>query len=354
MHPTAARLQNLASSWLLLGATFAFYSWAPHFQKYLTEPHRLFYVEFTGADYVNFVVVAYALGLMLLYLMEPKPGVSKSVYCLRAIARVVGAPRVTWREGLPTEERLGLLTILLKAFFAPLMLVWLLGHVENMLANGFELVVAGSRIRTDFLAVFNSHGYWFLLQVVIFADVFFFTIGYLIEHPRLGNEIRSVDPTWLGWAVTLACYPPFNEISSAILGWQASDFPHFDNATAHVGLNLLLLVLMAVYASASIALNLKASNLTHRGIIRRGPYAYVRHPAYVCKNLAWWIAAIPMVTAAFERSLWDGVLSASSVVGWSMVYVLRALTEEDHLRRIDSEYDEYASRVRYRFIPGIY
>ena len=35
------------------------------------------------------------------------------------------------------------------------------------------------------------------------------------------------------------------------------------------------------------------------------------------------------------------------------VYVLRALTEEDHLRRVDGEYDAYCRKVRYRFVPGI-
>jgi protein-S-isoprenylcysteine O-methyltransferase Ste14 len=37
-----------------------------------------------------------------------------------------------------------------------------------------------------------------------------------------------------------------------------------------------------------------------------------------------------------------------------MLYALRALTEEDHLREVDGEYAAYAARVRWRFIPGIY
>ncbi|MCK7492814.1 MAG: hypothetical protein MZW92_15765 [Comamonadaceae bacterium] len=73
-----------------------------------------------------------------------------------------------------------------------------------------------------------------------------------------------------------------------ILGAPVSDFHQFDDPTLH-GLNVLLLVLMAIYASASVALGLKAGNLTHRGIVARGPYAFIRHPAYTCKNMAWWI-----------------------------------------------------------------
>jgi protein-S-isoprenylcysteine O-methyltransferase Ste14 len=203
------------------------------------------------------------------------------------------------------------------------------------------------------LAVFNVHGFWFLFQVILFLDVFFFTIGYLVEMPVLKNQIRSVDPTLLGWAVALACYPPFNNVTSSIMGWTPIDFPQFETPVVHVSVNFLLLSLMAIYTSASVALNFKASNLTHRGIIATGPYRFIRHPAYTCKNLAWWIAAIPGVTAAYEASFFQFASAIASVAGWSIIYTLRALTEEDHLRKVDGEYDNYCQRVRYRFIPGL-
>jgi protein-S-isoprenylcysteine O-methyltransferase Ste14 len=115
----------------------------------------------------------------------------------------------------------------------------------------------------------------------------------------------------------------------------------------------VLLALMALYASASVALGFKASNLTHRGIVSRGPYRWVRHPAYTCKNLAWWIGAIPVVSAAFGTSWMQGVQTLAAVAGWSMLYVLRAVTEEDHLRGVDGDYAASAARVRWRFIPGV-
>ena len=191
------------------------------------------------------------------------------------------------------------------------------------------------------------------MQVILFVDVLLFTLGYLIELPSLKNEIRSVDPSLLGWAAALLCYPPFNSITSYVLGYQASDFPQFDDPTAHMVLNLILLTLMAIYASASVALGFKASNLTHRGIVARGPYAVIRHPAYTCKNMAWWIGSVPLVSAAFSQSLSSGVLALASVVGWTMLYILRALTEEDHLRSVNGEYAAYAAHVRFRFIPGL-
>jgi protein-S-isoprenylcysteine O-methyltransferase Ste14 len=118
-------------------------------------------------------------------------------------------------------------------------------------------------------------------------------------------------------------------------------------------LNALLLLLMAIYASSSVALGWRASNLTHRGIVDRGPYAVVRHPAYICKNMAWWLGSFPIIGEAFSKSAIAGLWSILSIFAWSMLYFLRAVTEEDHLRKVDGEYAAYAARVKYRFIPGI-
>jgi protein-S-isoprenylcysteine O-methyltransferase Ste14 len=270
------------------------------------------------------------------------------------LQKLLCAPlRSSHRESLSAEERLGMLTILLKAFFAPLMVAWLLGHTTHMINNGVYLANHLELLRSGFLAVFNARGFWFLLQVTLFLDVLFFTLGYLVEMPALKNQIRSVDPTLLGWVVALACYPPFNHVTSTVLSWTPEQFPQFETPAIHLAANFLLLGLMAVYTSASVALNFKASNLTHRGIIASGPYRFVRHPSYTCKNLAWWIAAIPAVHVALETSLWSALLVLASVGGWTLIYVLRALTEEDHLRKVDDEYDRYCKKVRYRFVPGV-
>ncbi len=111
---------------------------------------------------------------------------------------------------------------------------------------------------------------------------------------------------------------------------------------------------MAAYAAASVALGFRASNLTNRGIVASGPYAIVRHPAYVTKNLAWWIGAVPFLISAAEKNprLLPGVLF--SLCAWSFVYYLRAVTEERHLKMAGNGYAEYVRKVPYRFIPGLW
>ena len=281
-----------------------------------------------------------------------QPRDSKSLRCIRAIAAFIRSPVARWREGLGREDRVAVLTTLLKAFYGPLMAMALMSFCMGAITHGIGIANEGL-LSGGFRAQFDRHGFWFLMQLILFVDVLIYTVGYLVELPQVDNEIRSVDPTVLGWAAALACYPPFNVITGTILGSQTSDFPRFDNPTTHLMLNFALLALMAIFTSASVAMGFKASNLTHRGIVARGPYALVRHPAYTSKNLAWWIGAIPAVSAAFSHSLVDGIQAVASVVGVTMLYIVRALTEEDHLRRVDGEYADYSTKVRYRFIPGV-
>jgi protein-S-isoprenylcysteine O-methyltransferase Ste14 len=73
---------------------------------------------------------------------------------------------------------------------------------------------------------------------------------------------------------------------------------------------------------SSIAFGIRFSNLTHRGIITNGPYRYTRHPAYISKNLSWWLIAIPFIvvndndTASQQACL--------MLFGMNAIYYMRA------------------------------
>ena len=93
-----------------------------------------------------------------------------------------------------------------------------------------------------------------------------------------------------------------------------------------------------------MAFGLRFSNLTHRGIITRGPYAWVRHPAYIAKNIAWWTMSIQG---------FSGPLQFLFLALWNVVYYVRAVTEERHLGQ-DPDYRAYCRHVKYKFIPGVW
>ena len=312
------------------------------------------------------VMAAYAILLVPYYAANPWLR-SKSSIFLRGlwfmVLRQRRAPRATpsgHRLRLPLAHPLSPLArqaglaLLLKFFFAPLMLNWCLGHISDVCATLLQLF----RTADDGMPLrmlFDTSLFWASFQLILFVDTLLFTLGYLIEMPSLNNRIRSVDPTFFGWFVCLACYPPFNDFTLRFLEWQSADSPQFGNDVVHIAINVMILVALAIFSWASIALGWKASNLTNRGIVTHGPYRYVRHPAYAAKNLAWWLGAMPTLGMMLAIGSWRSVAYCLvALCGWTALYALRALTEERHLLMIDNGYERYMKDVRWRFVPGLW
>ncbi len=85
---------------------------------------------------------------------------------------------------------------------------------------------------------------------------------------------------------------------------------------------------------------------TDRGhrVISTGPYAVVRHPGYVGASL--WALGSPVIAgSAF------GLIPAGVTV---LILILRTYLEDKTLRAELSGYAEYAQRIRYRLLPGIW
>ncbi|HEX8513371.1 MAG TPA: isoprenylcysteine carboxylmethyltransferase family protein, partial [Allosphingosinicella sp.] len=102
----------------------------------------------------------------------------------------------------------------------------------------------------------------------------------------------------------------------------------------------LLVLLTGVYAWATVAFGIRFSNLTHRGILTHGPYAWTKHPAYVSKNLFWWLATLPFF--ATTGNMTDMIRNSFVMALVAGVYYWRARTEERHLSA-DPAYREYAA-----------
>ena len=79
-------------------------------------------------------------------------------------------------------------------------------------------------------------------------------------------------------------------------------------------------------------------------VIDTGPYAYVRHPGYA--GFLGWILSAPLLLA----SAWAFVPALLAVAG----LVIRTALEDRTLHDELSGYPEYAARVRFRLIPGIW
>lgn len=332
---------------LFLGLSLTFYTQiSPWHRSSLGQM-----LHFGGDGAIVFSVFDAYVWLILLYVAvlpfyyRRTAAESKALVVVRA-----GWQKIRNGRTFDADEALALRILLLKFFFAPLMVSWLLQHLAAF--SGLTSL-PGSGATMNWVELYNKHLHAPLIHVVVFVDVLCFTFGYLVDHPKLKNGFVSVDPTLSGWLVCLICYQPFNQGLTAFIGWYSSDTPTVGDPHLQFAINISVLLAFAIYSTASANLGFKASNLTNRGIVRHGVYRWIRHPAYTFKNLAWWLGAMPPLLVALQTSVLGSIAILLSLCGWTAIYIARALTEERHLLMADNGYREYMQQVRYRFIPGL-
>ena len=196
-----------------------------------------------------------------------------------------------------------------------------------------------------------------LIGAMFMIDVAFATVGYALTLKPLDAHIRSANPYAAGWTAALICYPPFILMDGPLNYYPGTagenGWTHWLEGAplALAFMGFLLVLLTGIYAWATVAFGIRFSNLTHRGILTHGPYAWSKHPAYLAKNLFWWLAAMPFLATTGNPV--DMVRNTALLAIVSGVYYWRARTEERHLGA-DPDYRDYAAWMeRYGPIPKL-
>ena len=126
---------------------------------------------------------------------------------------------------------------------------------------------------------------------------------------------------------------------------QASDVPL---ALQMLGLAMYLLstgFIMWVFRVNSFAAPVvKVQTERHHHVISSGPYAWVRHPMY--SGVMLFFFGAPLLVGS-----WWGVLIAPL---FAVLFAVRAGIEERALVAGLPDYADYAARVRYRLVPGVW
>jgi hypothetical protein len=223
-----------------------------------------------------------------------------------------------------------------KGFFLALMVVYLNGNIG-------ELGTALGGLLNEPLPWYQRNWYPLFYSIGYVVDLLFCVVGYTITLRLFDSHIRSTEPTAFGWVIALMCYMPFyRTIGDMYLNYQGSFY--WDNWLAGVpwlknvwGGAIVLLVF--VYGLATVSFGLRFSNLTYRGVITNGPYRYTKHPAYLSKNLSWWLISVPWV---WQDDFFTALRHCCLLALLNLVYYLRARTEENHLSLRDPDYVAYA------------
>ena len=237
-----------------------------------------------------------------------------------------------WRDARRFDVANLYRTWLVKAFFVPIMFVWLSSSTHNVVA--FDLSAASWS---------NLRAYDFLYDFIFFVDLLFCTVGYAMSFRLTDSHVRTAEPTMLGWVVALFCYPPFyNLMSRQYVPYDSASFGSWLEPlpTLRWVWAIVVLLLITIYVLATVAFGIRFSNLTHRGILTNGPYRFTKHPAYVSKNLSWWMVSVPFLLVKGHSPL-DSVKHCLGLLAINFMYFMRAKTEERHLSR-DPVYVEYA------------
>jgi protein-S-isoprenylcysteine O-methyltransferase Ste14 len=149
-------------------------------------------------------------------------------------------------------------------------------------------------------------------------------LGILLITPTLGTLIVAGLDKRFGWSLPLAVVVHlvaliFYALAQGLFTWAMASNKFF---------------------SGTVRIQKERGHTVASG----GPYRYVRHPGYV-SYIASWIA-----TSLALGSLW-ALIPAGLVMG---LMVVRTALEDKTLQAELDGYKDYAARVRYRLLPGVW
>jgi protein-S-isoprenylcysteine O-methyltransferase Ste14 len=141
---------------------------------------------------------------------------------------------------------------------------------------------------------------------------------------------------WCAWFVVMS-------LDAARFAW--SNVPLWLHALGAAAIAVSMYIIFLIMRTNTFAVPVVKIQ-TERGhrVISDGPYAIVRHPMYGGTLLL--IAGIPLLLGS-----WWGLVFAPLIV---LLFAVRAVMEERTLMAELPGYTDYAARVRYRLIPGVW
>lgn len=243
--------------------------------------------------------------------------------------------------------------IVIKSFFVPVMVISCIHWWKRWELDAASAISTFSSLQEGMpvLSKLLNTGFAGASDLLFILDVTVAMLGYLTSCRFLDTHFVSVEPTFSGWLVAMICYPPFNVFFEGLaltrVAMVCPESLFQRDLVGALALSIGITAMLCIYSWSTLAFGLRFSNLTNRGIICSGPYRIVRHPAYAAKNVAWWLALIAVVY--LERSV-DPIVVLVMIL-LSLTYWGRAITEERHLL-LETHYQEYCQKVKWRFLPG--
>jgi len=205
-------------------------------------------------------------------------------------------------------------------------------HVSEMFRRRFADLLLFCVTSTELVILFLLTP-TFTITDWIYVLQHFIVLGIALTRPQPKVRDYSIAPSM---AVGAAYAYPYAQV--IYLRWSpgyvASPSAGLVLVTLAAGLSLVSLLTMRRLFGVRPAL---------RGLVRSGPYRFVRHPMYLSYILA---------DIGYNLQEWNFVTLLLVLVGWiSLVYRIHA---EERVLSQHPEWPAYAVLVRYRLFPGIW
>lgn len=173
----------------------------------------------------------------------------------------------------------------------------------------------------------------------------------LYRDPAQLQERSQVAPNVKRWdKVILGVYSALLPTVFVVAGFDAgrfgwSDVPVGVEALAWVGLVLAAaLILWTMTVNTYLSRQARIQDDRGQEVVTRGPYRTIRHPMYL-GILVLFLCLGPALGS------WYALIPGLAI---DVLFVVRTAKEDAMLREELAGYQEYAERVRYRLVPGVW
>ena len=187
--------------------------------------------------------------------------------------------------------------------------------------------------------------------IVFFSTVVSLRVWVARRNPGLLKERLHHAPDVEKWDTILMGFYPILLLGMLVVSaldsgrFEWSSTPTGARIFGWVGLGIALAMVwwvMSVNPFASRWVRIQEDR--GQEVITGGPYSHVRHPMYVGTII--FLICVPMVLGS-----WWGILPAAAT---GLLFVFRTALEDRTLLMKLPGYQDYARRVRYRLLPGIW
>jgi protein-S-isoprenylcysteine O-methyltransferase Ste14 len=195
-------------------------------------------------------------------------------------------------------------------------------------------------------------GAWIFLAEMIFGSIA--SIVWLAKRDpallkeRLSGPIQKGQTFWdkVFMLTMIAVWYGWMALMALDVGrWRISHAPDWGTALGAALIPLGFLAVLRTFRENTFAAPvIRIQDERGQTVIDTGPYAVMRHPMYAGALL--YMLGTPLVLGS-----WIGLAALPLIVGFLIV---RIFIEERTLREGLSGYADYAKRVRYRLIPGVW